>query len=260
MAVTFYDLSSASGLKKLDEYLLSRSYITGYQASKDDLTVYAALPTAPSAEYVNVSRWFKHIDALLRISGVSGEGSGVTVKGSFVAEPVATPPAADTKASIFLMIDISIAAAAAEDDDDDDVDLFGEETEEEKKAAEERAAAVKASGKKKESGKSSVLLDVKPWDDETDMKKLEEAVRSVSMEGLLWGASKLVPVGYGIKKLQVMLTIVDDLVSVDTLIEEHLTVEPINEYVQSCDIVAFNKIYGRVCFVDLSKYILEKIH
>ncbi|MFS8000504.1 putative translation elongation factor EF1B/ribosomal protein S6 [Helianthus anomalus] len=63
------------------------------------------------------------------------------------------------------------------------------------------------------------------------------------MEGLLWGASKLVPVGYGIKKLQIMLTIVDDLVSVDTLIEECLTVEPINEYVQSCDIVAFNKIF-----------------
>ncbi|KAL2349126.1 hypothetical protein Fmac_003126 [Flemingia macrophylla] len=99
MAVTFYDLSSASGLKKLDEYLLSRSYITGYQASKDDLTVYAALPTVPSDEYVNVSRWYKHIDALLRISGVSGEGSGVTVEGSLVAEPVATPPAADTKAS-----------------------------------------------------------------------------------------------------------------------------------------------------------------
>jgi elongation factor 1-beta len=39
-------------------------------------------------------------------------------------------------------------------------------------------------------GKSSVLLDVKPWDDETDMKKLEEAVRSVQMEGLTWGACK----------------------------------------------------------------------
>ncbi|KAJ1376459.1 Translation elongation factor EF1B, beta/delta chain, conserved site [Sesbania bispinosa] len=208
MAVTFYDLSSDFGLKKLDEYLLTRSYITGYQASKDDVTVYAALPKVPSDEYVNVSRWYKHIDALLRISGVSGEGSGVTVEGSsLVAETVATPPAADTKAT------------------------------------EERAAAVKAAGKKKESGKSSVLLDVKPWDDETDMKKLEEAVRSVQMEGLLWGASKLVPVGYGIKKLQIMLTIVDDLVSVDNLIEEYLTVEPINEYVQSCDIVAFNKIW-----------------
>jgi len=37
-------------------------------------------------------------------------------------------------------------------------------------------------------GKSSVLLDIKPWDDETDMKKLEETVRSIQMEGLLWGA------------------------------------------------------------------------
>ncbi|KAJ6869203.1 elongation factor 1-delta 2-like [Populus alba x Populus x berolinensis] len=196
MAVTFYDLTSVAGLKKLDDFLLSRSYISGYQASKDDLTVYSALSSAPSAEHVSVYRWYTHIDALLRISGVEAEGCGVV---------------------------------AAEDDDDDDVDLFGEETEEEKKAAEERAATVKAASKKKESGKSSVLLDVKPWDDETDMKKLEEAVRSVEMEGLLWGASKLVPVGYGIKKLTIMLTIVDDLVSVDTLIEERLTTEPINE-------------------------------
>ncbi|PPD96255.1 hypothetical protein GOBAR_DD06751 [Gossypium barbadense] len=225
MAVTFNDLGSAAGLKKLDEYLLTRST----KLQRMILPSTQLYLGAPSSSYVNVSRWYKHIDALLRISGVSEEGCGVTVEGFAPAEAVATPPVADSKAT-------------AEDDDDDDVDLFGEETEEEKKAAEERAAAVKASGKKKESGKSSVLLDIKPWDDETDMKKLEEAVRSVQMEGLLWGASKLVPVGYGIKKLQIMMTIVDDLVSVDTLIEEHLTVEPINEYVQSCDIVAFNKI------------------
>ncbi|CAL5436969.1 unnamed protein product [Camellia sinensis] len=158
--------------------------------------------------------------ALLRISGVSGEGCGVTIEGSapVIEEAIATPPVADTKAS-----------AAEDDDDDDDVDLFGEETEEEKKAAEERAAAMKASGKKKESGKSSILMDIKPWDDETDMKKLEEAVRSVQMEGLVWGASKLVPVGYGIKKLQILLSIVDDLVSVDTLIEDYLTAEPVND-------------------------------
>ncbi|EYU23104.1 hypothetical protein MIMGU_mgv1a013050mg [Erythranthe guttata] len=221
MAVAFHDLGSAAGLKKLDDYLLSRSYISGYLASKDDLTVLAALPKAPSSDYVNVSR-----------CGVSGEGSGVTIEGSApVSEAIATPPVADTKASV-----------AEDEDDDSDVDLFGEETEEEKAASEARAAAAKASGKKKESGKSSVLLDIKPWDDETDMKKLEEIVRAVEMEGLFWGASKLVPVGYGIKKLQIMMTIIDDLVSVDTLIEEVLTVEPINEYVQSCDIAAFNKI------------------
>ena len=40
-------------------------------------------------------------------------------------------------------------------------------------------------------GKSSVVLDVKPWDDETDMKVLEEEVRKVQQEGLLWGACKL---------------------------------------------------------------------
>jgi len=229
MAASFPNVNSETGLKKLDDYLLSRSYISGYQASKDDMAVYCAFSAAPSSKYINAARWYSHIDALLRLSGVTAEGQGVKVESTAVPE-ASTPDVTDGK------------APAADDDDDDDVDLFGEETEEEKKAAEERAAKVKASGKKKESGKSSVLLDVKPWDDETDMVKLEEAVRSVKMEGLLWGASKLMPVGYGIKKLQIMMTIVDDLVSVDTLIEDHLCVEPANEYIQSCDIVAFNKI------------------
>lgn len=227
MAASFSNVNSEAGLKKLNDYLLSRSYISGYQASKDDMGVYSAFLVAPPSKYTNVVRWYNHIDALLKLSGVTAPGQGVKVESSVVPE-VSTPDVSE--------------APAADDDDDDDVDLFGEETEEEKKAAEERAAKVKASGKKKESGKSSVLLDVKPWDDETDMAKLEEAVRSVKMEGLLWGASKLMPVGYGIKKLQIMMTIIDDLVSVDTLIEDHLCVEPANEYIQSCDIVAFNKI------------------
>ncbi|KAG5523082.1 hypothetical protein RHGRI_035031 [Rhododendron griersonianum] len=101
MAVTFFNVNSQSGLKKLDDYLLTHSYITGYQASKDDITVQAAISKPPSSEYVNVSRWYNHIEALLRISGVSGEGCGVTIKGSapVIEEAVATPPAADTKAS-----------------------------------------------------------------------------------------------------------------------------------------------------------------
>lgn len=36
--------------------------------------------------------------------------------------------------------------------------------------------------------KSNIILDVKPWDDETDMKELEKAVRQVTTDGLLWGA------------------------------------------------------------------------
>lgn len=39
------------------------------------------------------------------------------------------------------------------------------------------------------------------------MKALEEAVRSIEQDGLVWGASKLVPIGYGIRKLQITLVI-----------------------------------------------------
>ena len=35
--------------------------------------------------------------------------------------------------------------------------------------------------------KSSIVLDVKPWDDETDMSEIERCVRSVETDGLLWG-------------------------------------------------------------------------
>ena len=35
--------------------------------------------------------------------------------------------------------------------------------------------------------KSSIVLDVKPWDDETDMSEIERCVRSIETDGLLWG-------------------------------------------------------------------------
>jgi translation elongation factor EF-1beta len=54
-----------------------------------------------------------------------------------------------------------------------------------------------AAGKTLEVAKSVVTLQVKPWDDETDMEALEAAVRAIEKDGLLWGKSKLVPVGYG---------------------------------------------------------------
>ena len=38
--------------------------------------------------------------------------------------------------------------------------------------------------------KTSVLLDVKPWDDETDMNAMLKAVKSIEKDGLVWGARK----------------------------------------------------------------------
>lgn len=57
------------------------------------------------------------------------------------------------------------------------------------------------------SAQSVVTFEVKPWDDETDMAKLEEAVRSIDQPGLVWGASKLVPIGYVIRKLQITIVV-----------------------------------------------------
>jgi len=131
-----------------------------------------------------------------------------------------------------------------EEEDDDDVDLFGdddEDDEEAEKIKQERIAAYSARKSKKPVliAKSNIILDIKPWDDETDMKEVETQVRKIVAEGLLWGAAKLVPLAYGIKKLQISTVVEDDKISVDWLVE---TIQEIEDLVQSVDIAAFNKI------------------
>ena len=55
------------------------------------------------------------------------------------------------------------------------------------------AYAAKKAKKPQIIAKSNIILDVKPWDDETDMDALEKSVRSIQMDGLLWGACKCLP-------------------------------------------------------------------
>lgn len=91
------------------------------------------------------------------------------------------------------------------------------------------------------------------------MQEMEEQVRKIECDGLLWGAAKLVPLAYGIHKLQISCVVEDEKVSIDWLTEK---LEKIQEYVrkinirikfvhiyiyiyfqvQSVDIAAFNKI------------------
>lgn len=67
------------------------------------------------------------------------------------------------------------------------------------------------------------------------MKALEASVRSIEKDGLVWGASKLVPVGYGVKKLQISLVVEDEKVSLQDLEDE---ISGFEDYVQSTDIVS----------------------
>ena len=59
-----------------------------------------------------------------------------------------------------------------------------------------RAERLKAYAEKKSKkpaliAKTSVLFDVKPWDDETDMNEMLKNCKSIEKEGLVWGACEL---------------------------------------------------------------------
>lgn len=226
----FGDLHKADGLKALNSFLADKSYIEGFQASQADVAVYEALSGAPSADLANALRWYKHMGSYAKdLKALPGVKQHVDAYGSGSA--AGGKPAA--------------AAPAAGGDEEDDFELFGSDEEQQDEEAErvkaERLAAYEAKKSKKAViiAKSNIVLDVKPWDDETDMAKLEECVRSVVADGLLWGASKLVPLAYGIKKLQITCVVEDDKVGTDFLEEE---ITKFEDLIQSVDIAAFNKI------------------
>ncbi|XP_054651261.1 phenylalanine--tRNA ligase beta subunit [Dunckerocampus dactyliophorus] len=214
----FGDLSTLVALKALNDFLADKSYMEGFVASQADVAVFDAIPYTPPLTLCHLLRWYNHIKSFHR------ERADLPVVAKQFVLPD-TPPTSSNS--------------------DEDIDLFGSDDEADSTEAarikEQRLAEYAAKKSKKPAviAKSSILLDVKPWDDETDMAKMEECVRSVSMDGLLWGQSKLVLVGYGIKKLQIGCVVEDDKVGTDMLEEAITTFE---EYVQSVDVAAFNKI------------------
>jgi len=227
----FADVLTDAGLTVLNNYLTTRSYIVGYSPSQADAATFKALKAAPdAAKYPHAARWYKHIASYTEeFPTLPGDASKpYTTYGPDVSEVTLNP-----------------AKAPAAEEDDDEVDLFGSDDEEEDAEADrirnERLAEYKKKkeGKTKPAAKSVVTLDVKPWDDETDMKALEAAVRGIERDGLVWGASKLVAVGFGIKKLQINLVIEDDKIGLTELEEE---IAEFEDYVQSSDVVAMQKL------------------
>lgn len=203
---TFGDLSSAAGLQKLNEFLAEKSFVSGSELSDADVTVASEVGEFDAEKYVNIARWYKTVAANKEIPK---------------------------------------KAAAAEAEDDDDVDLFGsddevdEEAEKIKQQRVKEYEARKAAKGPKPAAKSMVTIDVKGWDDETDMEELCANVKKITMDGLLWGGHQFIPVGYGINKLQINCVVEDDKVSMDELVEN---IEEDEDHVQSVDIAAMAKI------------------
>ena len=212
--------------ESLNTYLASRSYVVGYVASSADVTLAAEVKGSPdAAKYPHLARWASHI------ASFSDEERSAFAKTQLPASLTSTPAAAPAK-------------AAAKDDDDDDFDMFGSDESDDEEAKAEKEARLKAYQEKKSKkptviAKSSIVLDVKPWDDETDMAEMERRVRTITLDGLVWGAAKLVPIGYGIQKLQIGCVVEDDKVGSDLLDEK---ISEFEDIVQSVDVAAFQKI------------------
>merc|ERR1712227_845259 len=194
---------NASQLAEFDQFLLNNSYVSGFAPSQDDVVRFLQIKLVPEG-LKNVARWWRHISSF--------QSEFDSLPGDRNQKP--TPAAAP--------------APAAEEEEDDDLDLFGDDDDEEAEAEAERVTAYNAKKAEKEAkkgkliAKSNIILDIKPWDDETDMAEMEELVREIEMDGLLWGTAKLVAIGYGIKKLQITTVVEDDKVSTDDL-EEAIT-------------------------------------
>ncbi|OBA27855.1 hypothetical protein HANVADRAFT_37992 [Hanseniaspora valbyensis NRRL Y-1626] len=208
--MSYTDFSKIETLKGLNTYLQDKSYISGTSATQADVIAFKAFQSA----FPDFSRWYNHIASK--------------------AEQFETLPAGEA------------SAAAEEDEDDDDVDLFGSDDDEVDEAAEKLKAqrlaeynAKKAAKPAKPAAKSIVTLDVKPWDDETDLEAMLAHVKGIEMDGLVWGAHQWIPIGFGIKKLQMNCVVEDNKVSLDDLQE---AIEEAEDYVQSTDVAAMQKL------------------
>ncbi|RKF79984.1 Elongation factor 1-beta [Golovinomyces cichoracearum] len=228
----FTDLTTESGLqsKILSVALYERAVdVAQYSPSQADVVTFKALKSAPSSEcYQHAARWYRHIDSYKdEFSSLPGDSSKeYSAYGGDITETTSEP------------------VKKPEEEDEDEVDLFGSDDEEDAEAERIRNERIAEYKKKKEgkvlpAAKSIATIDIKPWSDETDLKALETAVRAIEKDGLVWGASKLVPIGFGIKKLQINLVMEDAKVGLDDLQEE---IEQMQDFVQSTDIAAMQKL------------------
>lgn len=143
-----------------------------WQPSQADVAVLEALEKTPTCSNPHVLRWYNHIKSY-DLKSLPG------VKKAPAIFSTASPSVSSTKAN----------------EDDDDIDLFASDEEEDAEAAKIREERLKAYAEKKSKkptviAKSSIVLDVKSWGDETDMKEMENKVRSIQQDGLVWGACK----------------------------------------------------------------------
>ena len=218
-------------LGALNNHLKGKIYLVGDSLTLADIVVACSLVEGYRTVFdgtiqqifKNTLQWFKNVVSQEAVVGVLG---GVVLAGE--------------KSPCNRSCD---AVAAAGEEEDEDLNVFDDEEDLEYEAEIQRIADESKATKEAKGQiiieKSVIVLDVKPWDSETDLDALEQKIRGIEMEGLEWKSSEKKPVAFGLFKLCIMLHVVDKLVSVDDLQDK---IAEFEDEVQSTDIVAFSKL------------------
>ena len=120
-------------------------------------------------------------------------------------------------------------------------DEWEKQLEERAKAAQARIDARNSSkGKSAAPGRSMVVAEIIPPSDETDMEDLAAYVRGLEIEGLQWGEVAVKEHAFGLKKIVMACTVVDDLVSMEDVLYD--IQENREDDVMSYEVVSMNKL------------------
>ncbi|KAJ2305590.1 Translation elongation factor 1 beta [Coemansia sp. RSA 2706] len=194
----------------LNSYFENCLFIDGEVASTADFEVLKALPGTPNAsKHPHLARWYTAMSH---------------------AERPKLPAQEESK-------------EGGEDEEDTEMCDSDEDDSETERLRDQRIADYYMSVKQKKAlpaEKSIVVLEVKPWDSDTDLDAMEAMIRGIEMDGLVWSkVAKRIPLGYGIERLDIYAVVENDKVSVEELVE---TIEGFEDYVQSVDKGAFVKL------------------
>merc|ERR1712096_358435 len=226
-----FQISDSAHLTTLDNQLKDALFIGGSQPNAEDAMVFeqfVSANTEPNPEtHVNLWSWYALVILFnAQIRDAWKQQASAPAKGGKQEKPAAKKE----------------EAPKAKKDDDDDMDLFGDDDEDDAKALEELKKKKEDTTAKKKGpppGKSLVVFDIKVWETEQDLDALAKRVLEIEKEGLFWKTEyKLTEVAFGVKKLTIGMTIHDDKISVDDIIDE---IQGWEDDVQSVDIVCFNK-------------------
>ena len=101
----------------------------------------------------------------------------------------------------------------------------------------EEKKAEKEANKKVE--KSLMVINIKPYDEETDLKALFKKIQATQVKGCKWSETcNICPLAYGICYLEISCVIEDDVCSEDDVIE---AITQFEDEVQSTEVASFNK-------------------